>query len=102
MSQGQLLTRAVWHSDNRDVTRIIDSDQHLYESRSLWADHIDPAARHDALSLVDDELGYTWLSWRDAHLGLADVHLPHNTASCGDHRNRQRAGEPASYRYDEA
>ena len=84
------------------VTRIVDSDQHLYESRSLWADHIDPAARDDALSLVDDELGYTWLSWHGAHLGLADVHLPGNTASCGEHRNRQRAGEPASYRYDEA
>ena len=84
------------------MTCIIDSDQHLYESRSLWADYIDPAARQDALSLVDDELGYTWLNWRDAHLSLADVHLPHNTASCGEHRKRQRAGEPASYRYDEA
>ncbi|MGH3971471.1 MAG: amidohydrolase family protein, partial [Mycobacterium sp.] len=46
--------------------------------------------------------GYTWLSWRDTRLALADVHLPGNTASCGDHRNRQRAGEPPSYRYDEA
>jgi hypothetical protein len=54
------------------VTHIVDSDQHLYESRSLWAEHIDPAAREDALSLVDDELGYTWLSWRGAHLGLAE------------------------------
>ena len=78
------------------MTRIVDSDQHLYESRSMWADHIDPAARDDALSLIDDELGYTWLSWRGAHLGLADVHLPGNTASCGEHRNRRRAGEPAS------
>jgi predicted TIM-barrel fold metal-dependent hydrolase len=85
-----------------NVTGIIDSDQHLYEGRSLWVDYIDPAARPDALSLVDDELGYTWLSWHDAHLGLADVHLPHNTASCGDHRKRQRARQPASYRYDEA
>ncbi|BBY08303.1 amidohydrolase family protein [Mycobacterium noviomagense] len=84
------------------MTRIVDSDQHLYESRSLWADHMDPAAREEALSLVDDELGYTWLSWRGAHLALADVHLPGNTASCGEHRNRQRSGEPASYRYDEA
>jgi predicted TIM-barrel fold metal-dependent hydrolase len=84
------------------MTRIIDSDQHLYESRSLWADHMDPAAREEALSLVDDELGYTWLDWRGDHLALADVHLPGNTASCGEHRKRQRAGEPASYRYDEA
>ncbi|EUA32635.1 hypothetical protein I553_10285 [Mycobacterium xenopi 4042] len=28
------------------------------------ADHIDPSARDEALSLVDDERGYTWLSWR--------------------------------------
>ena len=84
------------------MTHIVDSDQHLYESRSLWAEHIDPAAREDALSLVDDELGYTWLSWRGAHLGLADVHLPGDTGSCGEHRKRQRAGEPASYRYNDA
>ncbi|HEU4362210.1 MAG TPA: hypothetical protein VFR27_11985 [Mycobacterium sp.] len=84
------------------MTRVIDSDQHLYESRSLWADHIDPAFRADALSLADDELGYTWLSWHNTKLALADVHLPGDTASCGDHRNRQRAGQPPSYRYDEA
>jgi predicted TIM-barrel fold metal-dependent hydrolase len=83
------------------VTRIVDSDQHLYESRSLWADHIDPGSRDEALELVDDDLGYTWLSWRGRHLDLADVHLPGNTASCGDHRRRQRAGQPSAYRYDE-
>jgi predicted TIM-barrel fold metal-dependent hydrolase len=96
------LTRELERGKTGDVVRIVDSDQHLYESGSLWADFIDPAARHDALSLVDDELGYTWLSWRDGHLALADVHLPGDTASCGDHRKRQRAGEPASYRYAEA
>ncbi len=84
------------------MTRIIDSDQHLYESRSLWRDFIDPTARHEALTLVDDALGYTWLSWRDTRLGLADIHLPGDTASCGAHRTRQRAGQPPSYRYDEA
>lgn len=84
------------------MTRIVDSDQHLYEPRSLWADYIDPSAREEALALVDDDLGYTWLSWRGSHLGLADVHLPGNTASCGDHRRRQRAGQAAAYRYDEA
>ncbi|BCO36626.1 hypothetical protein BMW24_015155 [Mycobacterium heckeshornense] len=83
------------------MARIVDSDQHLYESRSLWADHIDPSARDEALSLVDDERGYTWLSWRGAPLALADVHLPGDTASCGAHRNRYRAGKPPSYRYDE-
>ena len=84
------------------MTHIVDSDQHLYEPRSLWADHIDPSARHEALSLVDDDLGYTWLSWREHKLSLADVHLPGDTGSCGDHRRRQRAGQPAGYRYDDA
>ena len=84
------------------VAGIIDSDQHLYETRGLWSDYIEPAAREDALELADDPLGYTWLTWRGRRLGLADVHLPGNTASCGEHRRRQRAGEPAEYSYDEA
>ena len=42
---------------------VIDSDQHLYETRTTWLDHIDPGRRDDALRIVDDELGYPWLSW---------------------------------------
>ena len=38
------------------MPEIIDSDQHLYETRTLWVDHIDPALRDDALAIVDDEL----------------------------------------------
>jgi hypothetical protein len=79
---------------------IIDSDQHLYEPRSLWVDHIDPGHRADALMLEDDELGYTWLAWRGQRLEIADVHQPGDVDGCG--RHRQRRGEPASYRYDEA
>lgn len=55
---------------------IIDSDEHLYEPRSLWVDHIDSGHRADALTLEDDELGYTWLAWRGQRLELADVHQP--------------------------
>jgi hypothetical protein len=40
---------------------VVDCDQHLYESRTTWGDHMDPAARDDALAIVDDELGYPWL-----------------------------------------
>ena len=73
---------------------MIDSDQHLYETRALWADHIDPALREEALAIVDDEHGYPWLTWRDRRLDLADVQLPGDTAAIG--RNRQRCRqEPA-------
>jgi hypothetical protein len=27
------------------MTAVIDCDQHLYEARNLWGDHIDPAFR---------------------------------------------------------
>jgi predicted TIM-barrel fold metal-dependent hydrolase len=68
----------------------------------MWAEHIDPRHREDALDLVDDDDGYTWVTWRGELLELADVHLPGNVDSNGDHRRRQRAGEPSSYDYDDA
>jgi len=81
---------------------IIDSDQHLYESRTLWADHIDPGLRHEALAIVDDELGYPWLTWRDRRLDVADVQVPGDTASLGRHRQRRRQGLAPEYDYDDA
>ena len=71
---------------------VIDSDEHLYEPRGMWAEHIDPAHRDDALELVDDDQGYTWVAWKGQRLELADVHLPGNVKSNGDHRRHQRAG----------
>lgn len=68
----------------------------------MWRDHIDPQHRDDALELVDDERGYAWVSWRGKRLELADVHLPGNVKSNGDHRRRYRAGEAAGYAYDDA
>jgi predicted TIM-barrel fold metal-dependent hydrolase len=84
------------------VTTIIDSDQHLYESRTLWADHIDPAHRHEALAIVDDELGYPWLTWGDRRLDMADVQLPGDTVTLGRYRERCRQHLPPEYDYDEA
>lgn len=81
---------------------VIDSDQHLYEPRTMWLDHIDPGARDDALALVDDDMGFTWLTWRDTRLELADAHRPGDTESCGRHRRRLRRGERSEYRYDDA
>ncbi len=84
------------------VAPVIDSDQHLYETRTTWLDHIDPAHRDDALRIVDDELGYSWLSWgADRKLGPVDVQHPGLTAELGDRRERIRAGLAAESRYDD-
>jgi predicted TIM-barrel fold metal-dependent hydrolase len=80
---------------------VIDCDQHLYETRSTWIDHIDPARRDDALTIADDELGYSWLTWRGRRLAMADVQIPGDTAALGARRRRQRAGEKPEYSYDE-
>jgi len=80
---------------------VIDSDQHLYESRTLWADHIEPSARDDALTIEDDDRGYAWLTWRDERLAAADVQLPGDTARIGRHRQRYRDGLEPEYRYDD-
>jgi len=81
---------------------IVDVDQHLYESRSTWADHIDPAFREDALAIEDDDLGHAWVTWRGARLAAADVQVPGDTAGMGELMRGRRAGEPATYAYDEA
>ena len=83
------------------MTSIIDSDQHLYETRTTWADHIDPSLRHESLAIVDDDLGYPWLTWRDRRLDMADVQLPGDTVAVGRHRQRVRQQLPPEYRYDD-
>ncbi len=84
------------------MTTIIDSDQHLFETRTLWADHIDPAFRDDALAIVDDDLGYSWLTWRNRRLDIADVQVPGDTAELGRRRQRRLQQLPPEYHYDEA
>jgi len=84
------------------MTAIIDSDQHLYESRTCWLDHIDPSMKDEALRIEDDDRGYPWIRWRDRNLGIADVQIPGDTAPLGERRRRWRDGEPPSYSYDEA
>ena len=81
---------------------MLDCDQHLYEYRGMWRDHIDPDARDLALELVDDDLGHTWLTWCGRRLGPADVQLPGETDAVGERRRRERAGEPPIARYDDA
>ncbi len=83
------------------MTSVIDSDQHLYETRTLWADHVDPGRRDEALAIVDDDDGYPWLTWRDQRLDIADVQLPGDTVAIGRHRQRRRQGLPPEYSYDD-
>ncbi len=83
------------------ATRTIDVDQHLFESRTAWADHIDPAFRQDALSIEDDEQGWPWLTWRGEHLYPVDVQHPAKPEEVATNRRRMRAGEPAPGTYEE-
>jgi predicted TIM-barrel fold metal-dependent hydrolase len=86
----------------RHDPRVIDCDQHLYESRTMWSDHVDPASREEALAIVDDDLGYPWLCWGDRRIELCDVQRPGDTAELGDDRIRYRDGLPPRYSYDDA
>jgi len=80
---------------------IIDADQHIHEPRTCWLDRIDPASRDDALAIIDDDLGYAWLTWRGAPLYLAEVQQPGKAKRIGDERLRVERGEPAEASYDE-
>jgi len=84
------------------MAAVIDSDQHLYEYRGLWAEHIEPALRGDAIRFVDDRLGHVRLVWRDELLAVADVQLPGETDAIGERRRREREGLPPLARYDDA
>jgi hypothetical protein len=80
---------------------VIDCDQHLFESRTMWQDHADPADRDDALALTDDELGHTWLMWRGRRLSVANVPIPGEPDDVGAQAESIRAGERAPTNYDE-
>ena len=79
---------------------IIDSDQHLYESRTLWREHIDPGMRGEALRIEDDATGTPRLRWRDLEIGIAEVQVPSRTAEVGERHRRARAGLPPPEDYD--
>jgi predicted TIM-barrel fold metal-dependent hydrolase len=80
---------------------IIDSDQHLYESRTLWRDHIDPKMRDEALRIADDAAGTPRVRWRDRDLGMAEVQIPGKSLEIGEHHRRARAGLAPLERYDD-
>lgn len=79
----------------------IDVDQHLFESRTTWADHIDPAHRSDALSIDDDDAGWPWLTWRGDRLTPLEVPVPERSELIGEDRLRRLRGERAPASFDE-
>src|SRR5262245_57223263 len=80
---------------------VIDSDQHLFEYRGLWEEHVDPGLRDEALRFVDDPLGHVRVLWRDQVISVADVQVPGETDAIGERRRREREGLPPLARYDE-
>jgi predicted TIM-barrel fold metal-dependent hydrolase len=80
---------------------IIDVDQHLSEARTAWRDHIDPAFRDDALAIEEDDLGWSWLTWRGRGLYTVEHQEPHHPETIGAERLRREAGERATLSYDE-
>jgi hypothetical protein len=83
------------------MAHVIDCDQHLFEYRGLWEEHIDPPLRGEALRFVDDPVGHVRVVWRDRVLAVADVQTPGETDAIGERRRRERAGLPPRFRYDE-
>ncbi len=80
---------------------VIDSDQHLFESRTLWRDHIEPRWRDEAVRIEDDAAGTPWVLWRDQRIGIAEVQVPGRSAEVGERHRRARAGLPAQEDYDQ-
>jgi predicted TIM-barrel fold metal-dependent hydrolase len=80
---------------------IIDGDQHLYEPRTMWRDYIDPGMREDALAIEDDDLGYSWLTWRGKKLYPAEVQHPGRAKEIGELRLRLERGERPEASFDE-
>ncbi len=84
------------------MTTRFDADTHLYETRDLWTRYADPADRHLALSIVDDDLGHAWLVQGDRRVDLAEIHHPGDLDAMGAYRERVRQGLPAEVPFDEA
>jgi predicted TIM-barrel fold metal-dependent hydrolase len=80
---------------------IVDSDQHLVEYRGLWAEHADRGLGDDAIALVDDAVGNTWVEWRGTRLSIAEVQTPGETTEIGERHVRARRGDPPLHRYDD-
>ena len=79
----------------------IDADQHIFEPRTMWRDHIDPAFRDKALAIEDDELGWAHLTWRGRRLAVAESQKPMRPKELGATWEMRQRGERAPERYDD-
>ena len=82
--------------------QIIDCDQHLFETGNMWLDYADPKDRYQALRMVDDSAGHSWISWKGRQIRLADATIPGETSEAGDRYRRARRGDPPEIPYEEA
>ncbi len=84
------------------MAAVIDSDQHLVEYRGFWREHLDPSLRDDAIELVDDAAGWTWITWRGERLGLAEAQTPGETGVIGERHQQALRGDACDIRFDDA
>jgi predicted TIM-barrel fold metal-dependent hydrolase len=80
---------------------VVDSDQHLFETRTMWRDFCEPGDRSRALEFVDDDAGNPWLTWQGHRMALADVTVPGESERVGSRLQRALAGLPPETSYDE-
>jgi predicted TIM-barrel fold metal-dependent hydrolase len=80
---------------------VLDIDQHIFETRSTWADHIEPKHRPDALAIEDDRSGWPWLTWRGQRLYPIEVQQPGRPGDIGQGRLAMAEGKPAPGRYED-
>ena len=83
------------------MTAYIDCDTHLFEPADLWQRYAEPGERDLALRIVDDELGYSWLTHGERRLGLAEPHRPRDVNGIGRYRQRWLRGERSDVDYHE-
>jgi len=85
--------------------KIIDCDGHLYERRDLWVDYSDARDRELALRIVDDELGYPWLTYKgrttDSCLCYITDPGDQEFVAIREPKIRHRQGEPANWSYED-